>query len=510
MRHGAKIRILFSCIMLVHCVIGTKLKGAEPDTLVLEKEVLPNPENEPKNVFPLPSKRQVLWNETEFYAFFHFGMNTFTGKEWGYGDEKESLFQPTEVPDPEQWLTACKAAGMKGGIAVVKHHDGFCLWPTATTTHSVVASENANGCATNIPRDFVAAAEKLGMKYGFYISPWDRNSAYWGDGTSNYLNKVFIPQCEELTKYGTDQFEMWFDGAVGGDGYYGGAANPKRSIFLPVLYYDIPNLRWKIHQLQPNCVAWGVGEEARWVGNELGIGWETCWSPSIEGDVDGDENGWKWYPSESDARGSGSGWFYHVNYDVKELDQLWKMYMETVGRNSTLILNFPPDQTGKLHANYVNQLYKFGEIMQERLGTDLALTAHAEVSEARASGVTRTYGANNLIDGDADTYWAPNDATIASTITLSWDAPQTIHYVALQEYIRKGQRIKAFKIESSDDGVNFVKQGGNVVTTTVGYKRIIPMNGSTEVHGDGISAKYIRITIEDAKSCPLLHTVSVY
>lgn len=486
------------------------MTGAEPDTLRLETESLPNPENEPRNVFPLPTERLLKWNETEFYAFFHFGMNTFTDKEWGYGDEKETLFQPTEVPDPEQWLTACKAAGMKGGIAVVKHHDGFCLWPTATTTHNVTASGNENGCATNIPRDFVAAATKLGMKYGFYISPWDRNSKYWGDGTSNYLNKVFIPQCVELTKYGNDQFEMWFDGAVGGDGYYGGAENPNRTIYMPVTYYDVPNLVWKLHTLQPNCVAWGMAEEARWIGNESGIGWETCWSPSVGWDRCGDESAWKWCPAESDARGTGSGWFYHVDYDVKELDQLWKIYMETVGRNSTLILNFPPDRTGKLHANYVNQLHKFGEMMKERLGTDLAPAAHVSASETRLSGATRTYKAENLTDNDTDTYWAPNDGTIASTITLSWDTPQNIHYVALQEYIRKGQRIRAFKIESSLDGTSFTRLGGDVVTSTVGYKRIIPVNGSTEVHGDGVTAKVLRITIEDARGCPLLHTVSVF
>ena len=175
------------------------------------EETLANPENEPAPVHPVPSHRQLLWQETEFYAFFHFGMNTFTNAEWGNGSEAESKFAPTKVPNPRQWLEAVKAAGMKGGIAVVKHHDGFCLWPTATTAHSIVNAGNQNGRDTNIPKDFSEAARDLGMKYGFYVSPWDLNSQYWGDGTSNYVNKVFLPQCLELAKYGSDQFEMWFD-----------------------------------------------------------------------------------------------------------------------------------------------------------------------------------------------------------------------------------------------------------------------------------------------------------
>ena len=194
-----------------------------------------NPENTPRPVFPVPSRRQMLWNETEFYAFFHYGMDTYTGKEWGDGTEDESTFAPTRVPDPAQWLRVAKQAGMKGGIAVVKHHDGFCLWPTKTTDHSVLNSATEAARKTNIPRDFARAARKLKMKYGFYVSPWDLSSIYWGEKdsqgryTDNYAKKVFFPQCVELAQYGSDQFEMWFDGATGGDhaGYYGGAYGGK-------------------------------------------------------------------------------------------------------------------------------------------------------------------------------------------------------------------------------------------------------------------------------------------
>ena len=186
----------------------------------LMRQSLPNSDNEPAPVFPLPTDRQMKWQETEYYAFFHYGMNTYTNMEWGKGNEAESLFAPTDKPNPRQWLEAVRDAGMTGGIAVVKHHDGFCLWPTETTKHSVVGAGNENGRSLNLPKSFADAAKALGMKYGFYVSPWDRNSALYG--TPRYVSEVFLRQCAELAQYGTDQFEMWFDGANGGDGYYGG------------------------------------------------------------------------------------------------------------------------------------------------------------------------------------------------------------------------------------------------------------------------------------------------
>ena len=226
------------------------MAGHSQSVFQVKQQSLPNPDNEPTAVFPVPSDRQMKWQETEFYAFFHYGMNTYTNREWGLGSEDVTLFAPTKKPNPTQWLKAVKAAGMKGGIAVVKHHDGFCLWPTSTTDHSIVNAGNENGKTTNIPRDFAKAARSLGMKYGFYVSPWDRNSQYYG--TEKYVNDVFLRQCAELAQYGKDQFEMWFDGANGGDGYYGGrntTVNVDRST-----YYDIPNLRDSIHKVCPDII----------------------------------------------------------------------------------------------------------------------------------------------------------------------------------------------------------------------------------------------------------------
>ncbi len=469
-----------------------------------------NPDNEPAPVFPVPSERQLKWNETEFYAFFHYGMNTYTNSEWGNGSEAEATFAPTAAPNPRQWLETAKKAGMKGGIAVVKHHDGFCLWPTATTTHSVAKAGNAYGTATNIPRDFADAARDLGMKYGFYVSPWDLSSQYWGDGTDNYARKVFLPQCAELAEYGTDQFEMWFDGATGGDhqGYYGGNQG-YRTIDDAQIYYDIPNLRDSVHNVCPDCVMWGLGGEARWIGNEQGWAGETCWS--MGSGTDGSENGWEWTPGESDAKATTSGWFWHEGEGIQTAERLFQMYLETVGRNATLILNIPPDKSGSLPAQTVSRMTELGELLAKRLGNDLAPAATVTVSETRAAGAARDYEAANLTDGDKDTYWSTNDGTTSATVTLAWDKAQTIRYVALMEYIRLGQRVKGFTIETSNDGNSWVKRGGAIKTTTIGYKRIIPLNGSTSSsYGAGISAKYLRITINDSKACPLLHTVNVY
>lgn len=502
-------RLTLTLALAAMLTVGAMAQGE----LTLQTQTLSNPDNEPLAVHPVPSERQILWNETEFYAFFHYGMNTFTDMEWGNGDENESRYAPTQKPDPEQWLTAVKAAGMKGGIAVVKHHDGFCLWPTSTTTHNITRAGNENGRNANIPQLFGEAARKLGMKYGFYISPWDRNSQYYGE--DNYVTDVFMKQCAELAEYGDDQFEMWFDGANGGLGYYGGR-NTNVSVDKSI-YYDIPNLRDSVHKVCKNCVMWGEGGEARWIGNEAGYAGETNWGPIDRGSASqaqlnvGMENGWIWEPGESDAKATTKGWFWHNGEGVLSAERLFQMYLETVGRNATLILNCPPNTAGRLPEATVSRLKEMGTMLTKRLGTNLTTTATIEASETRTAGENRTYLASNAIDGNKDTYWATNDGTTSATITLSWPQAQTMRYVMIQEYIRKGQRVRTFTIETSNDGVNWTRRGGNIATTTIGYKRIIPLNGSTSnSYGNGYSARYLRITIEDSKACPLISNISVY
>lgn len=502
-------RNIYSSLLLAGLLFPA---GAAAQLQVVE-EAPANPDNEPAEVHPVPHPRQLKWQETEFYAFFHYGMNTYTNKEWGYGDENESIFAPTAAPNPKQWLQVAKDAGMKGGIAVVKHHDGFCLWPTATTTHNVTKAGNDFGKNTNIPRDFAKAAQELGLKYGFYISPWDRNSEHYG--TDKYVKDVFLRQCAELAQYGHDQFEMWFDGANGGDGYYGGK---KTTINVDrETYYDTPNLRDTVHKVCPDCVLWGVGGEARWIGNEAGWAGQTNWSPenrdyaSENNGMYGNENGWFWLPGESDAKATNKGWFWHEGEAPLSAERLFQMYLETVGRNATLILNIPPNKAGVLPEASVKSLHGMGELIRQRLSKDLAPKATLEVSETRAAGAQRNYAASNMTDGNKDTYWATNDKTTAATITLNWKETQTVRYVELMEYIKKGQRIRNFKIETSEDGTNWTERATNVETTTVGYKRIIPLNGSTSnSFGNGFKAKGVRITIEDSRACPLISKVSVY
>ncbi len=489
----------------------------------MKNQTLADQDNRPAPCHPVPHARQILWNETEFYAFFHYGMNTFTGQEWGFGNENEATYAPTQKPNPEQWVKAVKAAGMKGGIAVVKHHDGFCLWPTATTTHSIARAGNANGREANIPELFAAASQKHDMKYGFYISPWDRNSAHYGKDT--YVSEVFLKQCEELAKYGNEQFEMWFDGANGGDGYYGGEGG-SRSIDNSI-YYDTPNLRARVHDLAPNCVLWGVGGEARWIGNESGFAGETCWAMTDYNKgasggraENGDENGWFWNPGESDAKATNNGWFWHQGESMKSAERLFQMYLETVGRNATLILNCPPDRRGLLPDNTVDELKKLGKMLHERLAvpvfgmdettaaTDLAKSATIEATEVRTGN---SYATDMLTDDNKDTYWATNDATREASITLTWDEPQTLRYLQLMEPIQLGQRIKKFTIEYSADGTTWKRLCPVMETTTVGYKRIIPLNGSTsDSYGEGYRATKLRINILDSRACPLLSNLSVY
>ena len=494
-------------------MVGAMLPVASFAQLQVAQQEPKNAANEPVAVHPVPHERQLKWQETEFYAFFHYGMNTYTGQEWGMGDESESQFRPTRVPDTKQWLEVAKSAHMNGGIAVVKHHDGFCLWPTKTTTHSVEKAGNAAGRETNIPKTFAAAAKELKMKYGFYVSPWDRNSAEYGK--PSYVKDVFLRQCAELAEYGDDQFEMWFDGANGGDGYYGGSYG-KREIDRST-YYDTPNLRDTVHKVCKDCVLWGVGGEARWIGNEDGWAGKTNWSPENRdyagenNGMYGTENGWFWLPGESDAKATDQGWFWHYNETPKSAERLFQMYLETVGRNSTLILNLPPNRDGVIPEATAKEMRDLGKLLDERLGTDLALKAHIEADSERNAGTGRDYKATNLIDGVKDTYWATNDGTKTAEITLTWDQTQNIHYVALMEYIKKGQRIKDFKIEISTDGSSWEEIAAREETTTVGYKRIIPLCGSTiNSYNEGYNVKGVRVTILDCKSCPVLSSISVY
>ena len=464
-------------------------------------------------VFPIPSEAQLRWQDLEYYAFFHYGMNTFTGQQWGDGSEQESLFAPDSAPDVAQWLTVAQSAGMKGGVAVVKHHDGFCLWPTQTTTHCVTS------CATQAARDlclplsFALAADSLGMAYGFYLSPWDRNAALFG--TADYMQLVYIPQVLELLQLAPHPFELWMDGANNGYGYYGGACET-RSINA-MTYYDTPNLRALVRQSTPDCMVALLTSDVRWVGNEAGIASETCWCMSRYGATTdqrtGDADGWCWNPAEADLTiyENTNKWFYEDGLTLRTAEDLFMHYLITVGRNCNFILNLAPDRSGRLPASTVELMAELGSLLHDRLGHDLAPSATITADVTRAAGTTATFAAANLTDGDAQTAWAAPDGVVQATITLSWPEVQTLRYVSLQEQLQWGQRISSFAIDSSLDGVNWQSCATSVSMTTVGHRRIIPLAGSAyQSYDRPVEARYLRIRLLDARACPVLHTISIF
>jgi len=440
----------------------------------------------------------------EMNAFVHFTTNTFTGKEWGYGDESPSIFNPSAY-DADQWVRTFKETGFKGVILTCKHHDGFCLWPSQYTEHSVKNSPWRNG-EGDVVRDVMRACKKYELKFGVYLSPWDRNHSDYG--TPAYL-EYYRNQLKELfTNYGP-VFEMWFDGANGGDGYYGGKRE-KRSINGST-YYDWPTTLQLVRDMEPAILFFSdAGPGVRWVGNERGVAGETNWN-AITPDTlyagkagiekllnEGHENGTHWIPAEVDVS-IRKGWFYHAEEDtlVKTPQQLFDIYLTSVGRGSTLLLNVPPDRRGLVHEKDVASLQGFRKLLDSEFRTNLALNKKVTATSHR--GDDKRYAANHITDGNKDTYWSTNDEVLTGSLEIELEKNQSIKYVVLQEDVRLGQRIKAFSID--------VLQGDQwesvVRATTIGYKRILRLEHP-------VQAEAIRINILDAKACPVISNVEVY
>lgn len=471
----------------------------------------------PMAVGPVPSENQLRWQKMEYYAFIHFSTNTFTNQEWGYGaPEDAKLFNPTN-PDCEQWARVCKESGMTGIILTAKHHSGFCLWPTETTAYSVKNSPWKNGKG-DIVGDLAKACRKYGLKLGIYISPWDRNSPSYGlldaDGSAPYVKNIFRKQIEEcLTKYG-DIFEIWFDGANGGDGYYGGV-NANRMIDRKT-YYDWKNTYSMIRKLQPKIVIWndnGDRADLRWVGTESGYVGETNWSLlNATGDVPEDmlrygvENGNAWVPGEVNTS-IRPGWFYHESEDkrVKNLPKLLDTYYKSIGRNGTFLLNFPIDKRGLIHENDHKEAVGLANAVKEAFAVNLA--EKAKVSATNSRGKDKKFAPENVLDGNTESYWSTDDQTKSASLTLDFGKPTSFNRFTAEEYIRLGQRVKAFKIEAMVDG-QWKELKDQLVspdrpgTTTIGYRRIITF--------PTVKATQLRFTITDAKASPLISGIGVY
>ncbi len=410
----------------------------------------------PKPYGPVPSERQIVWHGMEFYGFVHFTTNTFTDKEWGFGDEKESVFNPTAF-DAEQIVGACAEAGMTKLILTCKHHDGFCLWPSPFTEHSVKNSPFRGGKG-DVVKEIADACRKHGLKFGVYLSPWDRNHKDYG--TPAYITYYRNQMRELLTRYGTIH-EAWLDGANGGDGWYGGTRE-RRNIDRTT-YYGWPETWKMIHQLQPMAAIFSdVGPDCRWAGNEHGTAGDPCWatistdgwypgqapSPQLNS---GQRNGKLWIPAEVDVS-IRPGWFYHASEDnrVRTPDNLMTLYFESVGRGANLLLNVPPDRRGLVHENDVRSLKEFGRRLRETFGTDLAKGATATASNVR--GGDPKFGPQKLLDGDRETYWATDDSSTTPEVTLSFKEPVTFNIVRLREAIRLGQRVDDWALDAWVDG----------------------------------------------------------
>jgi len=458
--------------------------------------------NAPKPFGPLPTQKQIDWQEMEFYAFVHFSLNTFTNKEWGYGDESPELFNPSQL-DVRQWARVVKEAGMKGIILVAKHHDGFCLWPSAYTERSVKNSPWENGKG-DLVKELAAACKEYDLKLGLYLSPWDRNHPQYGK--PEYITYFRNQLKELLTNYG-DVFEMWFDGANGGDGYYGGA-NETRKI-NSLTYYNWDETYKLIYDIAPKTLVWGVGpSEARWIGNEEGRAGKTNWSLLRQKDelagkvhytefMSGHEDGEKWVPGEADVS-IRPGWFYHSVEDdkVRSLDEMVDIYYESIGRNATLLLNLPVDRRGLVHENDEARLKELVGTIKADFKTELLKGTKVQASNTRA--VDSNFGTQNVIDGNKNTYWATDDKVKQATIEFTFKKPTAINRILLQEYIKLGQRVKAFSIEANVNG-----QWKTIANeTTIGYKRILRL--------ERVTASAIRVNILDAKAGFVISTIEAY
>ena len=442
----------------------------------------------------LPTEAQVEWQKMEYNLFMHFGPNTFTGAEWGSGQEKAELFNPTAM-DCGQWASIAKAAGMKGIIITAKHHDGFCLWPNPVSRHTVAQSSWRDGKG-DVLKDLSEACDEYDLGFGVYISPWDRNDPHYG--TDEY-NDVFVKTLESaLGNYG-HVFEQWFDRACGE------GPNGKQQI------YDWPLFNSTVLKMQPDAIIFSdYGPGCRWVGNEAGSAGRTCWSTmNVNDDFTGPpvsrrelNEGIKgantWAAAETDVS-IRPGWFWREseNSRVKSLQHLLKIYYESVGRNSLLLLNVPPDTRGLIHEVDSARLMEFRAALDEIFSVDLA--AGAEIEAENVRGGARRFSAQNLLHHDYDRYWAVDDDVTKVSLVVTLPEQRTFNRVQLQEYIPLGQRVSAFSIEDLDeDGIwqPIARE------TTIGYKRI--------VHVPTTTTTAVRVNIEESEACPVLNGFALF
>lgn len=395
-----------------------------------------------------PSARQWKWHGHEAYAFIHFSINTFTDKEWGYGDEDPAMFNPTDF-DPDQIVAAAQAGGLKGLILTAKHHDGFCLWPTTLTEHCIRNSPYKDGQG-DIVGELEQACRRAGMMFGIYLSPWDRNHPEYGRPA--YIDYYRAQLTELCTRYGK-LFEVWFDGANGGDGYYGGARET-RQIDAPA-YYNWPSIVALVHKLQADaCTFDPLGADIRWVGNENGVAGDPCWPTMPNAPYDqalgnsGLRGGELWWPTETNVS-IRPGWFYHADEDpkVKSPERLIRLFDESIARGTNLNLNLPPDRRGRIPDQDVRVLQSYGDAIRASFATDLAQGSVAHASASRSG-----HAPERVLDGDRESWWGSPDGDITPTLTLDLAPGTSFDLIRLREYLPLGIRVTRFAVEAELDG----------------------------------------------------------
>lgn len=448
----------------------------------------------PLPILPLPSYSQLKWQQREIIMFFHFGVNTFTDSEWGTGRENPAIFNPT-VLDAAQWVDTAVQAGVSLVILTAKHHDGFCLWPSKYTDHSVISSPWRNGKG-DVVQELVNAASPRGVDVGLYLSPWDRHDPRYGKNKE--YNEYYLAQLQELLrKYGSVK-EIWFDGAKGSN--------------APNMTYDFGDWFSLVRELQSSINIFSdAGPDVRWVGNEQGFAGSTCWSTinrtalsignaSIVGYLNtGDPKGTDWLPPECDVS-IRTGWFWHKSQSPKPLHQLLQIYYNSVGRNCVLLLNVPPNPTGLISESDILRLREFRKAIDTVFSSNLAENCSATASSQRG-GKDGGFGPENVVDGDhLWTYWAPSDDD--DDKEHHWiefrasDGPLRFNVVRIQEAIGLGQRIRQHEVYA--DGKRIASG------TTVGHKRL------HRLEKGAVHALSVKIKITGSRATPLLSSVGLH
>ena len=428
---------------------------------------------------PVPSAFQLAWQEDELTLFVHFGMNTFTGLRTGSGTEDPSVFNPTDL-DCTQWVNVARETGFKGIILTAKHHDGFCLWPTKTTTHSV-RSSSWEGGKGDVVRELADACKQGGLRLGIYCSPWDRSQAQYDSDRPAYSTLYREQLRELLTNYGP-VYEMWFDGNRANIADWQEVISLVRSCQPGAVIKQGPRLAI-------------VREDVRWVGNEMACAPLTCWSVyPPPGDTTA--NARIWFPVECDIPMIGS-WFWDGK-GPKELAQLLDIYYTSVGRNSILLLNVAPDKRGRFSDESVQRLHGFHDALQKIFSTNFAKGAHVSANNVR--GGSSGFGPEQAIDNNRDTYWATDDTVLSGRVELDLGRECVFNVLRLEEMISLGQRVQEYRVDYWDSGV----QGWRQLTygTTIGYRKLDRF--------PAVRSSKIRLTIVNALACPTIREIGVH